>query len=531
MEIQDLTNSKGLLPMKLGTARIILGYNNLIHIIRLDQYQQATNKIKQTLQNLEHVEPLQDSLSTTQAKLDELDHKLHTLFPNHRNRRGLVNGLGTLIKSITGNMDANDAAHLNQQIEILLNSDRNITNKLNLQSKLNLDMIERFQNITNHVNNQQQIIDEYLNTTSFQFRNKIRTQDINIRYIQFLSHVNYNIDLLNNHLNSISEAIIFAKLNIIPRQILSKSELSKIGLELKNQNVTIKSNQHLYELLGIQAYYNSTNIIFNILIPILSSEASKMFHIIPLPFEESKMIQAKPYLAMNPSNIQYYDEKCPKLEGVYYCKKSTFEEATTNSRCIGNLILNKPAHCELYERTQNTQIFQPEPNYIILLNVPETMITSSCGPNQTIKGSALIHFGNCNITINNIIYKPADATYWDEIHIFPTLLREINTTIPSYNHTIRSTRLQPYEFNEKDFSEILGPYVHQDDFYKPFGILITSLILIMGAAYLAIIWGIRKLLQKRKVDVLQDTPAIEPGNIRFIWPTLTSRGGGVTSPN
>lgn len=528
MEIQDLTNSKGLLPMKLGAARIILGYTNLLHIVRLDQYQETIDKIRNTLQNFEHADIMNDSLTTTQAKLDELDHKLHTLFPNHRNKRGLINGLGTLIKSITGNMDSNDAIRLNQQIETLLNSDKNITRKLNMQSKLNHEMIERFQNITQHINSQQQIIVEYLNITNNQYKNRIRIHESNIRYIQFLNQVNYNIELLYNHLSTISEAIIFAKLNVIPKQILSKKEIVKINLEFKDQNVLVKSDQHMYELLGLQAYYNDTNVIFNILIPILSNETYQMFHVIPLPLYEDKTILTKPFLAMNPNNIQYYDERCPSLEGIFYCKQSPSEETTNDSSCIGNLILNKPAHCELHEIAERTQIFQPEPNYVILLNVPETTVISSCGPNQTLAGSALIHFGNCDIKINNVLYKSTVNTFWDEIHIYPTLLRKINTTVPPRNHTIRTKKLQGYKFNEKEFNEILEPYIHQDDLYKPFAIFAALFILMIVVIYLPILWRTQKLLRKQKSNT-SVAPAYEPGNIHFIWPSLPSKGGGVTS--
>lgn len=59
-----------------------------------------------------------DSLkNTTIAKFKNLQTKLHTLYPKSRTRRGLINGMGTVIKTITGNMDAEDANNLNRQIQ------------------------------------------------------------------------------------------------------------------------------------------------------------------------------------------------------------------------------------------------------------------------------------------------------------------------------------------------------------------------------------------------------------------------------
>lgn len=518
--------------MKLGIARTILGYGNLIHIIRLDKYQQTIDGLEENLENFHHTDDMADSLLTTKTKLSELKQKLQALLPGYRTKRGLINGLGTLIKGITGNMDANDALHLNQQIEEILNMNKNITNNMKTQSKLNHDMIQRFENITGHINSQQKIIAEYLNYTNVQFENKIRKHDVQIKYIQFLNHINYNIDILSSHLNSISEAIILAKLNLISKQILNQKELAKIHVELNKQNVTIKSSQNVYEFLGLQAYFNDTNIIFNVQIPILSNETYHMFHVIPLPLEQNKFIITKPYLILNPQNIQFFDNKCPKLEGVFYCQRPAYKEETNKSRCIGNLILNKPAHCELQVADRSSEIYQPEPNYIIFINAPETQITSTCGvDNQRIKGSILIHFGNCDVKINNIIYTSTVETYWDEVNIHPTIFHEVNATTP--NHTLYTKPLDNFKFSDEQLMSFLEPYALYVDLQGTVFILTSILILVTIVAYMIMRYHIRNIFNSYNTNnpsnMQNNRPADDPQNIRFIWPSPDSRGGGVTS--
>lgn len=119
MEIQNLSDNMGILPMKLGTARTIKAYNNLIHVVRLDAYETNINKIANSLTAFDKIGDLKDSLTILNVKVTELKAKLQTLMPRLRNKRGLVNGLGSVIKSITGNMDADDAIHLNKEIEQL----------------------------------------------------------------------------------------------------------------------------------------------------------------------------------------------------------------------------------------------------------------------------------------------------------------------------------------------------------------------------------------------------------------------------
>lgn len=513
--------------MKIGPVRTIKGHYNLLHIVRLDHYERSIDKITDSIFKFENLNPqFNDSLNTVKLKLRELNHKLQSLLPKFRNKRGLFDGLGTVIKSITGNLDANDAIELNKQIDTILKNEDSMAKEINQQTKLNKQMIERFENITKHINYQQKVMVDYLNHTQEQLKNKINSEDLTIRYMQFLNQINFNIDLLNSHLSSIAEAVIFAKFNIIPKQILNQNELSEIHLIFQKQNVTIKSDEHIYELLELQAYYNDTNIIFNIQIPVIPDDIYTLFHIIPLPTRGNKVIPAKPYLIMNPYNIQYLDKKCPYIEKTYYCQTTINIEATNNSRCIGNLLNNKPAHCELNDKENFIEIFQPEPNYIILINVPETIIITTCGPKrQKISGTALIHFSECEIKINEVTYSSTTDIHWDEIHIYPTTFTEINTT--TNNAKIHLKQLETYQFAEKGFVELLKPYVHYEDLYKSTGTL--SIILIIITIILAIIFRRRFQGIITTSPIPTNAPANEPPRI-FVWPSLNSKEGGVTFP-
>ena len=51
---------------------------------------------------------LSDSIKITILKLNELQSKLNSIKPFKRPKRGLIDGLGTAAKFITGNMDAHN---------------------------------------------------------------------------------------------------------------------------------------------------------------------------------------------------------------------------------------------------------------------------------------------------------------------------------------------------------------------------------------------------------------------------------------
>lgn len=299
--------------MELGMARVIQTHKNLLHIVKLDSYERTIDRISESLDTLTNFDELKDSINITKIKLQNVKQKLKTLKPNIRNKRGLVNGLGSFIKIITGNMDARDADRLNKEIDSLKQSQINFNTDLNKQILINHKMIERFENITDHINNQQHSIIGYLKNYQSQFGNKIKLNRDITRHMQYLNQINYNIDLLTNHLSDIAEAIILARLKIISKQILNEEEIVEIYNSLKIQIIDIKSDEQIYEMLELQAYYMKTDIIFNIKIPILSQESYYMAHIIPLPINNTKTLHTKPFIIHNQRKIQYFDEACRKM--------------------------------------------------------------------------------------------------------------------------------------------------------------------------------------------------------------------------
>lgn len=534
MEIQDLTSNHGLLTIKLGTAKTIRTFNNLIHVIQLNKYIENIDKIGTSLTTFENIDGFNDSLNVIKIKYREVQTKLQTLLPRFRSRRGLINGLGTVIKSITGNLDANDAIEINKSIEEIMKKQHDMEIEENSQIKINNQMLQRFENITNHINTQQTVIERYLNSSQIQLAKRMRSEETSIKYIQYLNQINFNIDLLNNHLTNIAEAIVLAKLNIISKQILNPEELTEIYKSFEKQSVDIKSNEHIYELLELQAYYNNSNIIFNIRIPSISQNTYSFFHIIPLPIENGKMITTKPYVMLNKNEIQYFDKACLKIEGMFYCKEPVSQEHDIISSCIANIINNNPAHCKLIEVEEDYQILQPEPNYILLINSPEVTIRSTCGPNQQkLNGTALVHFQDCKVEINGITYESKTNFYWEDIHIYPTTFTKINTTTLD---VLNLQKLKNFHFENKKAIDLLQIRSHQNKIIN-YSVLsvIPSLLLII------ILVHILKTYATRKTDTTNHHVNPQPSNVmivparetpesQFFWPSLHSKGGGVTYP-
>lgn len=540
IHIRNVDDDQKILKFNLGPAKLKESFRNLVHIVDLNEYVASTEKMTETINSIKDYgqhDDIEDILLVSSLKLDELRNRLNSLLPFKRTKRGLINGLGSAIKFITGNMDAEDANKLNVEIMKIQNEIALSKNDSMRQKLLNTKVIGRFQNITEHINNEQKTIMRNFILNA----NRIDKNLKDISDMQYLNRINYNIDILYNHITNIGEAIILAKLNIISKYILNIEELARIReimeydfipnrqdvMEYDNSSSSmadnayegyLNSDEHIYELLELQAYYNETNIIFNFKIPILAKEEYNMYHIIPLPINKTKEIIMPTYILHNTYKLQRLSSICPRIEGVYYCN-SAKEELMEDSTCLAPLLTGGTANCNLMNLGEITKIFQMGNNHIIFINIPKLLITSTCRTSpQEIQGTGVIFFNNCSIEINNIVYYDETTTYWDNINLIPD---NFTTTLKA-NYTTKITTLKTLEQlnldnlkNMTNLKEIA--VIHAGSMYTA---LSTLLIIIIILA----------VLSSRKKIMYITSPFPAPAPTNSLWPSLYSKGGGVTSP-
>lgn len=77
-------------------------------------------------------------------QLKSVEQKFNAISPNKRIKRGLINGLGSIIKGITGNLDANDAKRYDQAIRDLEDNQKEVIQNLNKEISLTSKIIENF---------------------------------------------------------------------------------------------------------------------------------------------------------------------------------------------------------------------------------------------------------------------------------------------------------------------------------------------------------------------------------------------------
>ena len=503
----NLNHHNGILPIKLGEAKIILTYKNLVHIVKLDDYANSIDLIRRTLDSLVDTNSLNPLKNILNLKILELEKKLNTLLPKHRNKRGIINGLGSIIKIISGNMDADDAKRINEEISNINSNTKIISENLNRQIIINNGMMQRFNNITLHVNTQQEKIENYLKNMRKEMESNNKKLETIMYYNQNVNLIDLNINVLNEHLDNINEAFILSKLNIISKHILYPTELKFIYEILKNESIKIESDEQMYELLELQSFYSGNNIIFNIKIPIVKQKVYSFFRIIPIQINETYLIPVQPFAVMDQEDIFETSNRCHNIEKTFYCKISDLISKEDLQTCMRKIIENQPAKCDMIKKQATSSIIHVEDDYILCINIPETTFESTCGtPKSKIEGNILIRFQNCTITINGIKYDNTAITHWENLVINPTLNKDIKPS--KVTEELSLEKLQT--FNTENLREI--EIIKEKHTYRDYATIITITIII-------ILIGITWIIQKFKKPAETSQPNIVLTDLRTKTPS------------
>lgn len=161
--IDSLGSGPGILPFNLGTTRIISHYHSFLSYVNLDKIQFQVDSISSKLSEVRPklndktsflFEPHINYLAT---KLSKIYSQLET-FQHSRNKRGLIDGLGSIIKSISGNLDQTDAIKYNSAIQTLHENEQKLEVQIEQHVSLSKTwMLQNSELLTNITKNQEQI--------------------------------------------------------------------------------------------------------------------------------------------------------------------------------------------------------------------------------------------------------------------------------------------------------------------------------------------------------------------------------------
>lgn len=314
-----------------------------------------------------------------------LNSKLNNLLSHRREKRGLINGLGSLIKVVTGTMDDNDRQHYNSILNQLTKDQRVIQSQNNLILKTHHELVDKFNEQIDKIN---------INEENLKARLEILESKVNENLETQLLHVVTQLTLVTNSLlfltESIETSLTFCNLHILHESMISLEEITKL---FKFYKIDLKVNDFWEAVLFIKPLCKLHNNLIDIVleIPSYKNSNAEILQFTPLPIR----IQNIPYILNETFQNILYDESlypvesCVNLNEQYFCKIKNIK----TDDCLTNLIINQNhSKCEL-------NLLKYYPKFVMIPNSKVIII------NVENNNQVLIRCTNINRYLDNGLYR------------------------------------------------------------------------------------------------------------------------------
>lgn len=387
-------------------------------------------------------------LQILQNYLTEADKLLNQLFPEQklRPKRALIDGLGSLVKLITGNLDASDGQKFENQINTLTKSTDQQKTILLEQAQILNETIQIFSDNLERISKNQKTLNKNLNTlildTKIEINNILGTLTTNTLLEQSIQ----SLQLFINTWSNLETSLTFAQNQQLHLSLIDNDNLlnaltnisqNLIELQLYNQkslSLPYPINYqtlHLYEsIIQLKIYQKSETLTFIYEIPLIKSSTDYQYiQLIPFPAynEHNHFHMTIPtyrnILFNTESSIPLEDNHCRQSSDHYFCQQPYHFSIPNEKLCETQLLaftINQT--CQPYLFQLNTyKISQINKSTWILSSPIEIIIDLKC-PNsknrKTVIGSSLIQITNdCSVIVNqqDILFS-ADSSVKETIN-------------------------------------------------------------------------------------------------------------------
>lgn len=357
-----------------------------------------------------------------------INEKLIIFGSNKHTKRGLINGIGSIIKQITGNLDYEDGNHFETVLNHLKENENKIANQVNRQYSINKEIMKKF-NATIKIIEHNELV----------LLNRILPLEKIIEMANNNKEIAYSKDLINQMLNvfqiildilqDIENSIGFCKLNILHSSIISSSdllkELIKISDFYKNQlpfPVNMENIINYETLIKPQCLIKNGIIIYFLPIPIIFEKSYNLYYFLSIPNKNLNLIiPSSKYAIQYKSEILPLAEICVSISNTYHCNHNQI--LITNNTCERNLLLHNSVKNCLYTKlkiNENMMEYIPELNQYLAIFTKEETIKEKCFTKWstfTKKGIFLFENSNCTTIIREKSLLFNDVIKGKPIHI------------------------------------------------------------------------------------------------------------------
>lgn len=426
-----------------------------------------------------------------------------------RVKRGWFNFIGGIHKTLYGTLTEADGDYINTQIDRLFNDTNHVATLLANQTHIMQTMLGTQQKEINNIENH--IIELDNEIVSFTFTistiNKYLTR--NTMTITLLHHLNKLDKMLNEYeldLNSIIDAILFAKQGIIHPRLLSPKQLINSLQHIQTLEPLLqfpiplrnKYAEELIRLSELDIIYNEPNIIYALSIPLLDDDTFDLYHLLPIPVKQNFdrtntfacIVPNNDYIAVSTDRRSYFHlsktdfTDCKFSQNSFICKQTQpIYHDNNHKSCEMQLFLgntpNQLNTCDIKInsfdgsywsklRAPNSWIYSlpnPETIHILCPNTPTTRVTLSNSGILKLKSRCSGHSEIVTLSTSNTMTSTETHSYVPEFTLNLTkIYQDLNK-----NHTLNLSTIpifHQYKTTVLDADDIKSNSLALEDIIK-----------------------------------------------------------------
>lgn len=424
------------------------------------------NKFLTNLRNITNI--LQDTeLHNYQKMLEfsisELNYQFSTLIPRERNKRGLVDGLGSIFKALSGNLDAADGQRYDKLITTIQTNQKTLENHINNQITISQKLIDKFNTTLTSISHNEHSLRDKIDRLVY-----LEKSSENYDHIKFL--FNYLLNVIINLkfvILNLENAITFSKLRTLHQSIIDTKDLLEELKSLDN-NLELPFKPDMNNILEFEniittkAYIYNSKLTFILEIPIINKIKFDIYHLFSIPKQINgtymTIVPRKKYLLKSQNSYIFDDQlKCKKSNNNYICDYTKEDETESNQKtCEPRIIdFNDPTKCLFTPILFNKTIIQRvvDSNYWIIIPKNSTTVTELCEEQTTatlLLTPTLIKTSGCALKFDNKVIHAKDI---EGVRKLPIMIAYgTPTKVLGSNYTITTPDLE--EINLDDLRKI-----------------------------------------------------------------------------
>jgi len=430
-----------------------------------DHCQTLIGNVQQTCMNILQI------IHKDHAKLTLLLTQLRALYKTPNNKRGLIDAIGTISKTLFGTMDADDERIINEQLNLLANNEQTLQHAIKNQLKILQGTIGHMDSLEKTLNYNENLLLNVTERMKSQLAKFSRQEDIEERLLVLTT---ITTDLIDDT-ESILDFLAYTKEGVIMTRLIP---IEKIVAELREAATQLTKGLHfpfkiklenwctIQKYVKINAYYDRPDIYTIFIFPIIAYPTYRIVKTIALPLHDYGNIFTfvkinHPLLAVDKENHHYMlpdrDElqTCVRDYNTYTCDKNlpTYY-AEADAPCEVQAYMKAPGNIQNCEKGRVLS----ETTLWITLTEEQSWLYSTPHPQEiTIKceneienkivldktGKLSIN-KKCVITTSHVTLRTQKAIATKEIQVYyiPTFNLSLDYKSDNEIKTVKNTKLK-----------------------------------------------------------------------------------------